>query len=131
MRSSAGAEYSLYKSDNLLEYSHIMKGSRNPERSFGVSVGALLALVALVLLWRGRHGRAEIVGAVGALLLLCGLIYPAILMRPGALWWRCSRMLEQVNTRVLLTLIDIGGAETLHAALVAAGVDPSAASSTH
>ena len=82
-----------------------MKGSRNPERSFGVSVGALLAVVALVLLWRGRHGRAEIVGAVGALLLLCGLIYPAILMRPGALWWRCSRMLEQVNTRVLLTLI--------------------------
>lgn len=80
-------------------------GVGNPERSFGVSVGAVLSVVALVLLWRGRHGRAEIVGAVGALLLLCGLAYPPILTRPSALWWRCSRMLGHINTRVLLTLI--------------------------
>ena len=80
-------------------------GVDNPERSFGISVGSVLCVLALVLLWRGRHGRAEIVGAVGALVLLCGLAYPPILARPSALWWRFSRTLARINTRVLLTLL--------------------------
>jgi hypothetical protein len=83
----------------------VENGGGNRERSFGVSVGAVLCVVALVLKWRGRHGRAEIVGAVGALVLLGGLVYPPILARPSALWGRCSRMLGHINTRVVLTLI--------------------------
>jgi hypothetical protein len=84
---------------------HVKNGVGNPERSFGVSVGAALCVLALVLLWRGRPVRAEIMGAVGALVLLCGLVYPPILARPSALWWRFSRALGQINTRVLLTLL--------------------------
>jgi hypothetical protein len=77
----------------------------NPERSFGVSVGLVLCVIALLLLWRGRVARADIVGAVGALLLVCGLAYPPLLKWPSALWWRFSRALGHVNARVLLTLL--------------------------
>jgi len=81
------------------------KGPKNPERSFGVSVGIVLLAIAAALVWRGRVGRAEILGAVGAVLLVCGLVYPPILRVPSALWWRFSRALGHVNARVLLTVL--------------------------
>ena len=81
------------------------KDIRNPERSFGVSVGVVLCAISLLLLWRGRIGRAELIGVVGALLLACGLVYPPILKWPSALWWRGSRALGHINARVLLTLL--------------------------
>jgi len=81
------------------------KGPANPERSFGVSVGTVLCLIAAALVWRGRMGRAEAVGAIGAVLLSCGLLYPPILRGPSAIWWRFSRVLGHVNARVLLTLM--------------------------
>lgn len=75
------------------------------ERSFGISVGGALCAVAAVLLWRGRVGRAETIGAIGIALVLCGLLYPPILRRPSALWWRFSRTLGAINARILLTLL--------------------------
>jgi hypothetical protein len=82
-----------------------VKDTTNPERSFGVSVEVVLCVLALLLLWRGRAGRAELVGAIGALLLVCGLVYPSLLKRPSSLWWRFSRALGHVNARVLMTLL--------------------------
>jgi hypothetical protein len=81
------------------------KSIRNPERSFGVSVGVVLCVIALLLLWRGRTARAEIVGAVGVALLVCGLVRPLLLKWPSFWWWRFSRALGHVNARVLLTLL--------------------------
>jgi hypothetical protein len=81
------------------------KGPKNPERSFGVSVGTVLCLIAAFLLWRGRIERAELVGGVGVVLLVCGLVYPPLLKVPSGLWWRFSRTLGHFNARVLLTLM--------------------------
>jgi hypothetical protein len=81
------------------------KGPKNPERSFGVSVGTVLCLIAVFLLWRGRIERAELVGGVGVVLLVCGLVHPPLLKVPSALWWRFSRTLGNFNARVLLTLM--------------------------
>ena len=81
------------------------KGPANPERSFGISVGLVLCAIAAVLWWRGRIGRAEIVGGVGAVLLAAGLIYPPLLKYPSAVWWRFSRALGYVNARILLTIL--------------------------
>ena len=83
----------------------MMKGPKNPERSFGVSVGGVLVAIAAILLWRGRYARAELVGAIGAVLLVSGLVYPRLLVVPSALWWRFSRALGHFNARVLLTVI--------------------------
>jgi hypothetical protein len=81
------------------------KGPKNPERSFGVSVGGVLVVIALALWWRGRAGRAEVLGGIGAVLLFFGLVQPKLLKWPSAAWWRFSRVLGYVNARILLTLL--------------------------
>jgi hypothetical protein len=81
------------------------KGPKNPERSFGLSVGGVLVAIALILWWRGRVGRAEILGGIGSVLLLFGALRPRLLKWPSALWWRFSRVLAYVNARILLTLM--------------------------
>ncbi len=77
----------------------------NPERSFGVSVGSVLCLIAGVLVWRGRQTRAEWVGAVGVVLLVFGLVRPSLLKWPSAAWWRFAKALGYVNARILLTVL--------------------------
>jgi Saxitoxin biosynthesis operon protein SxtJ len=74
------------------------------ERSFGISVGAVLLLIAAVLLWRGRVTAAEITGGIGALLLLFGLTKPILLKWPSAVWWKFAMVLGYVNARVILTI---------------------------
>lgn len=78
---------------------------KNRERSFGISVGAVLVVIAAVLTWRGRILRAELVGAMGALLFLLGLLRPTLLKWPSAAWWRMAQALGYVNARVLLTVL--------------------------
>ncbi len=59
-----------------------MKKPQRPdfkERSFGISVGGVLLLIAAVLWWRGRITSAEIVGGIGAVLLVLGLTAPRLL----------------------------------------------------
>ena len=81
------------------------KGPKNPERSFGVSVGGVLVVIALALWWRGRIGRAEILGGIGIVLLVLGLVQPRLLKWPSAAWWKFSRVLGYVNARILLTVM--------------------------
>src|SRR5215210_861049 len=81
------------------------KGPRNPERSFGVSVGLVLLAIDAALWWRGHVLRAEIVGVIGAFLLIAGLTHPPLLKYPSAAWWRFAKALGYVNARVLLTLL--------------------------
>jgi saxitoxin biosynthesis operon SxtJ-like protein len=75
------------------------------ERSFGLSVGTVLCVIAAAFVWRGRPLRAEVFGAVGALLLLFGAVRPSLLRRPNVWWWRFARVLGHFNARVLLTLM--------------------------
>jgi len=83
----------------------VNKGPKNPERSFGVSVGGVLVLLAGLLLWRHRVLRAEVVGGVGAVLLVLGLIAPPLLKYPSRYWWKFSRALGHVMARVWLTAL--------------------------
>ena len=81
------------------------KSPRSEERSFGISVGTVLCVIAAILWWRGRIARAEIVGSIGAVLLIAGLVYAPLLKYPSAAWWRFSRALGYVNARILLTIL--------------------------
>ena len=81
------------------------KGPKNPERSFGLSVGGVLCLIAIFLAWRRRIGRAEVLGAVGGALVVLGLASPRLLKWPSDLWWRFARALGYVNARIVLTLL--------------------------
>lgn len=84
-----------------------MKNPRPPqfkERSFGISVGVALLLIAAVLLWRGRITAAEITGGIGAVLLIFGLTYPPLLYYPSQAWWALAGVLGYVNARIILTV---------------------------
>ena len=74
------------------------------ERSFGLSVGGVLTIVALVLAWRGRIVRAEVLGAIGVTLIVLGSQRPVWLKVPSDVWWALAGALGWFNTRVLLCL---------------------------
>ena len=80
------------------------KGPVNPERSFGISVGVVLVLVAAFLGWRGRMTGAVWTGGIGVVLVVLGLVAPALLKWPSALWWKLTMALGYVNARVILTI---------------------------
>jgi len=73
-------------------------------RSFGISVGAVLIAIALLLAWRGRLGRAEVVGGIGAVLMTLGYLRPSLLRMPSDAWWAFAGVLGWINARVLLSL---------------------------
>jgi hypothetical protein len=81
------------------------KGPANAERSFGLSCGGVLCLIAAVAMWRGHRVGAEAPGAVGAVLVVLGALRPSLLAWPSAWWWRFARALGYVNARVLLTVV--------------------------
>lgn len=73
-------------------------------RSFGVSVGGVLLLIAAWGLWRGGVWAADVTGGVGLVLVLTGLLRPSLLAWPSAIWWRFALALGHVNARVILTV---------------------------
>lgn len=74
------------------------------ERSFGKSVGGVLVLIALYMVWRGRLTAAGITGGTGAVLVILALTRPVLLKWPSAVWWKFAMVLGYVNARVILTL---------------------------
>lgn len=74
------------------------------ERSFGISVGAVLLAIAAFMVWRGRITAAEITGGIGAFLLVFGLTYPPLLKYPSKAWWAMAGVLGYVNARIILTV---------------------------
>lgn len=73
-------------------------------RSFGLSVGTVLIAIALLVASRGRIGRAEVVGAIGIVLVVFGYLRPALLRIPSDAWWVLAGVLGWINARVLLSL---------------------------
>ena len=81
------------------------KGPKNPQRSFGISLGSVLIVLALILLWRRRITRAEVLGGVGAVLLVLGLVAPSLLKYPSKYWWKFSLAFGRVMARFWLSLL--------------------------
>ena len=74
------------------------------ERSFGLSVGGVLLLVAAFLWWRARITNAQILAGIGAVLMLLGQTAPTLLKYPSAVWWKFAMILGYVNARIILTI---------------------------
>jgi len=68
-------------------------------------VAAVLLAVAAWNLYRGRTTVVAVAGGVGLLLLLTGLLLPALARRFHLFWMRLAAALGYVNSRVLLTLM--------------------------
>jgi hypothetical protein len=74
-------------------------------RSFGLTVGGVLAAIAGFTAWRGHLLRAEILAGIGATLILTAAAAPAWLSGPARVWGRIGHALGWVNSRVLLTVM--------------------------
>ena len=74
------------------------------ERSFGLSVGAVLAVLAAFALWRERAALGAVMSTIALLLLAFGAIAPRALRVPNRWWWRFAQAVGWVNSRILLTV---------------------------
>ena len=74
-------------------------------RSFGLTVGGVLAVLAALSVWRGHPARAEVLGVIAALLIVTALIRPASLVGLAAGWSKVGHALGWFNSRVLLTVM--------------------------
>lgn len=101
------------------------------ERSFGLSVGVALLLIAGVLFWRGRVQPAEVLAAIGAALAVLGQFLPAALKWPSAVWWRFAMALGYVNARIILTVVFLVVLTPVGLLQRLAGRDPLARSRRH
>jgi hypothetical protein len=80
------------------------KGPKNPERSFGLSVGTVFLLIAAYALWRARMTLAEVFGGIGSVLVMLGYLRPSWLYYPSQAWWKFAMALGYVNARIILTI---------------------------
>ena len=74
-------------------------------RSFGLTVGGVLVALAAFTLWRGHLTRAEVLGAIGGLLIVAGLVHPSSLAGLATVWGKVGHALGWFNSRVLLTVM--------------------------
>jgi len=73
-------------------------------RRFGLTVGGMFLLLGLVSWWRGHVLPPRVFWTLGVLLVVPGLVAPAILGPVQRAWMRGGAMLGEVNSRILLTV---------------------------
>ena len=74
-------------------------------RRFGLTVGGVFVLLALVSAWRGHTVPPRVLGAAGVLLVAGGLAAPRLLAPIERGWMRFAEVLGRVNTRIVLALV--------------------------
>lgn len=83
--------------------SFIKMRSYQVERNFGTIVGAVFVVLATWWLFRGKfHTVAPWVLALGAVLVVSGLVFPKLLVIPNRLWMSLAEVLSFVMTRIIL-----------------------------
>lgn len=92
----------------LWEEARAIAATRQAVRSFGLTVGVLLALIGAVLWWRnGWVATPWVYGwsGVGLALVLLGLVWPRGLTPVYRVWMGLAVVLGFVMTRVILSLV--------------------------
>lgn len=82
-------------------------GARTPAelRRFGLTVGGVFLLLALLSRWRGHTMPPLVMGTMGAALVAPGLVAPRLLAPIERQWMRFAEALGRLNTRIVLTLL--------------------------
>ena len=80
-------------------------GPAHPERSFGLTVGAVACAAAAYLWWREAVQTAAILGVVGFTLVALALLAPRALYWPSLVWWKLVHVLGYINARIILTVL--------------------------
>ncbi|MCW5890256.1 MAG: hypothetical protein KIT14_06855 [bacterium] len=73
-------------------------------RRFGVSVGGVFGLLALISWWRGHTVPPMVLGALCMGLVVPGLVAPAVLGPVERRWMRFAEVLGRINARIILSV---------------------------
>src|ERR1044071_258847 len=75
------------------------------EREFGLIVGGVFVLLGLWWLYRGKFVTAAyVLSAAGSALVLCGLVFPRLLIVPRRFWMKLAEGMSYVSRRVILAI---------------------------
>jgi hypothetical protein len=80
------------------------RGARELRR-FGLTVGGVFLLLALLSRWRGHTIPPFVLGSAGILLVVPGLLAPLLLAPVERAWMRFAEVIGRINTRIILTLL--------------------------
>ena len=84
------------------------RASTSELRRFGVTVGGVFLALGAVSRWRGHTTAPVVLWTVGGLLLVPGLLAPAVLGPVRHVWMRAAVVLGEVNARIILTVLFYG-----------------------
>lgn len=73
-------------------------------KKFGITVGTVLILIAIVLFWKQKSSYIYF-SIIGALLVFAGLIKPVILKPLNKAWMTLAILMGLVMTRVILIIL--------------------------
>ena len=79
--------------------------SKSDLRKFGLTVGGAFTLLGLISWWRGHEIPPRVLWTLATLLIVPGLVAPALLGPVQRGWMRFAQALGHVNTRIILTLL--------------------------
>lgn len=82
--------------------------SRAEARRFGLVVGAAFLGLGLLVWWRERPLAGQVFGAIGAALILSGLMLPDALRPVYRAWMGLALVISKVTTPILLALMYFG-----------------------
>ena len=74
-------------------------------RRFGLTVGGAFLVLAGISRWRGHVWPPAVLGTLGVLLVVPGLLAPAVLAPVERRWMAFAEMLAWFNTRVILGVL--------------------------
>lgn len=74
-------------------------------RKFGLTVGLAFAAFGGLLLWRGRQTAAMVLLALGALLVVAGLVVPTRLGPVERAWMRLAHLISKVTTPIFMGIV--------------------------
>lgn len=73
-------------------------------RRFGITMGAVLAVIGGILLWYGNPSWPYLFTLAG-FFIICGLLFPRLLWPIEWFWMKLSGVIGIVMTRLILTLV--------------------------
>jgi hypothetical protein len=82
--------------------------SREEARRFGLVVGAAFLALGLLVWWRGRPLAGQVFGAIGAALILAGIVLPDALRPVHRVWMALALRISKVTTPIFLGLVYFG-----------------------
>jgi hypothetical protein len=74
-------------------------------RKFGLTVGTAFGVLGLLFWYFGRDASSTVALAVGAILVLLGVLLPLALAPVEGAWMALAMVLAWINTRLILTLL--------------------------